>query len=185
MLSNSAFGSRHLNRPVLAKQRKYGDDLKACFDMGPLAEQTFDLSRPREVDCLDQIRGMDVLGELVREVVRLREFPERPSRLDGIFLWQTESKARDWPSFRTWPSALYEVEVIEQRASFFADIIGILASRGLDKLLASGLQPERVEELGEGMGHGSAIARLSGTVHYRMREKPATPSAVNRRKSTT
>lgn len=122
VLSSSAFGSRKLDRLVLAKQHKYGEDLKACFDMGPLAEQTFDLSRPREVDCLDSIRTMSVLGELVWEVVRLREFPGRPSRLDCLFFWQTESKARDWLSFRTWPSALYEVEVIEHRASFLADI---------------------------------------------------------------
>ena len=121
-LPNSTFGSRLLNRPVVEKLQKFGKDLEASFDMGPLADHTFDLSQPREVGCLDPIRAMDVLGELVWEIVRLREFPERPSRLEGMFLWQTESKARDWLSSRTWPSALYEVEVIEHRASFLADI---------------------------------------------------------------
>ncbi len=122
VLSDPYFGSKQLNRPVLSRQRKQGDDLKAFFDLGPLAEQTFDLSIPRPVICLDQIEGPVLLGELVLEVVRLREFPDRPSRLDCMFFWQTESEARNWLSFRTWPSALYEVEVIEHRASFLTDM---------------------------------------------------------------
>ena len=121
VLSRAAFGLRHLERPVLAKQPKQGDELKAFFDMGPLADETFDLSTPREVDCLDQIRAKAVFGELVWEVVRLREFPQRPSRFDCMFFWQTESDARNWLSFRTWPASLYEVEVIENRSSFIAD----------------------------------------------------------------
>ena len=122
VLSEPSIGSREFNRPVLSRQRKQGDDLKAAFDLGPLAEQTFDLSVPRAVDCLDQVQGVDVLGELVWEVVRLREFPDRPSRLDCTFFWQTEPVARDWLAIRTWPSTLYEVEVIEHRASFLTDI---------------------------------------------------------------
>ena len=48
-------------------------------------------------------------------------FPDRPSRLDCMFFWQTESVARNWLAIRTWPSTLYEVEVIEHRASFLTD----------------------------------------------------------------
>ncbi len=121
VLSEPSIGSRELNQPVLSRQRKQGDDLKAYFNLGPLAEQTFDLSVPRPVYCLDQIQGVNVLGELVWEVVRLREFPDRPSRLDCMFFWQTEPVARDWLAIRTWPSTLYEVEVIEHRASFLTD----------------------------------------------------------------
>ena len=121
VLSDPYFGSKQLNRPVLSRQRRQGDDLKAYFNLGPLAEQTFDLSVSRKVLCLDRIHGPGVLSELVWEVVRLGEFPDRPSRLDCIFLWQTESVARDWLAIRTWPSTLYEVEVIEHRASFLTD----------------------------------------------------------------
>ena len=96
--------------------------MKAYFNLGPMAEQTFDLSVPRKVLCLDRIHGPGVVSELVWEVVRLREFPDRPSRLDCMFFWQTESEARNWLSFRTWPSALYEVEVIEHRASLLTDM---------------------------------------------------------------
>ena len=122
VLSDPSFGSRELNRPVLSRQRRQGDDLKAYFNLGPLAEQTFDLSVPRKVLCLDGIHGPGVLSDLVWEIVRLREFPDRPSRLDCMFFWQTESEARNWLSFRTWPSALYEVEVIEHRASLLTDM---------------------------------------------------------------
>ena len=121
VLSEPSLGSRELNRPVLSRQRRQGDDLKAYFNLGPLAEQTFDLSVSRKVLCLDGIHGPGVLSELVWEIVRLGEFPDRPSRLDCIFLWQTESVARDWLAIRTWPSTLYEVEVIEHRASFLTD----------------------------------------------------------------
>ena len=122
VLSEPSLGSRELNRPVLSRQRKQGDDLKAYFNLGPMAEQTFDLSVPRKVLCLDRIHGPGVVSELVWEVVRLREFPDRPSRLNCMFFWQTESEARNWLSFRTWPSALYEVEVIEHRASLLTDM---------------------------------------------------------------
>ena len=122
VLPDPSFGSKQLNRPVLSRQRRQGDDLKAYFNLGPLAEQMFDLSVHRTVICLDGVRGPGVLSELVWEVVRLGEFPDRPSRLNCMFFWQTESAARNWLSFRTWPSALYEVEVIEHRASFLTDL---------------------------------------------------------------
>ena len=122
VLSDPSFGSKQLNRPVLSRQRRQGDDLKAYFNLGPLAEQMFDLSVHRTVICLDGVHGPGVLSELVWEIVRLREFPDRPSRLNCMFFWQTESAARNWLSFRTWPSALYEVEVIEHRASFLTDL---------------------------------------------------------------
>lgn len=60
--------------------------------------------------------------ELAWEVVRLREFPDRPSRLDCLYLWEREAKARDFHSRRPWPTGLYEVEVIECHRVFVADM---------------------------------------------------------------
>ena len=125
VLSDPAYGSRHLNRPILTRRRMQGDDLKVAYNLGPLAEHTFDLSVPREVNCFVQVQATSLFSDLVWEVVRLREFPDRPSRLDCMFFWQTESDARNWLALRTWPSALYEVEVIEHRASFLADMHGL------------------------------------------------------------
>src|SRR5689334_8717958 len=39
-----------------------------------------------------------VMLELAWETVRLREYPDRPGRLDCLFLWETEPKARDFSS---------------------------------------------------------------------------------------
>ena len=40
--------------------------------------------------------GPMALLEVVWEMVRLRELPDRPSRLDSLFLWSNEEKARAW-----------------------------------------------------------------------------------------
>ena len=47
LLSKGEFGRRHLERPILYKESKRGEDLKAHYDMGPLASEVIDLSRPR------------------------------------------------------------------------------------------------------------------------------------------
>ena len=60
--------------------------------------------------------------ELAWETVRLREFPDRPSRLDSLFLWETEERARAFFSRRTWPTGLYEVEVLDCRRVFVANM---------------------------------------------------------------
>ncbi len=75
--------------------------------------------------------GHQALLEVVWEMVRLRDFPDRPSRLDSLFLWSSEEEARAWhyrqhilPS-RDSPqeerpttagvAGLYEVEVVACR----------------------------------------------------------------------
>jgi hypothetical protein len=60
--------------------------------------------------------------ELAWEVVRLHEFPNRPSRLDCLFLWKKEEVARDFHSRRPWPTGLYEVEVVECSRVFVANM---------------------------------------------------------------
>ncbi len=45
---------------------------------------------------LEQPLGHQALLEVVWEMVRLREFPNRPSRLDSLFLWSSEEEARAW-----------------------------------------------------------------------------------------
>ena len=62
------------------------------------------------------------LLELTWEVVRLHEFPERPSRFQCLFLWQQESQARDFASRRPYPVALYEVEIASWSRLLIADI---------------------------------------------------------------
>lgn len=41
----------------------------------------------------------DIDREMIWEVVRLREFPHLPSRIDSRYLWQDEGKARMWHYF--------------------------------------------------------------------------------------
>lgn len=60
------------------------------------------------------------LLELGWEVVRLREFPHRPSRLDCLFLWLDEQVARDFHTRRPWPTTLYEVEITSCTSLFVA-----------------------------------------------------------------
>ena len=43
-----------------------------------------------------ELHGDMALREVVWEMVRLREFPDRPSRLDSLFLWSDEEEARAW-----------------------------------------------------------------------------------------
>ncbi len=63
--------------------------------------------------------GVQALLELIWEVVRVREFSERPSRFDSLFLWHDEAEVRAWHYrqhvIHTSPEevkvGLYEVEV--------------------------------------------------------------------------
>ena len=63
--------------------------------------------------------GVQALLELIWEVVRAREFSERPSRFDSLFLWHDEAEVRAWHYrqhvIHTSPEevkvGLYEVEV--------------------------------------------------------------------------
>lgn len=67
--------------------------------------------------------------ELVWELVRAREFPARPSRLDVLFLWQGEAHARAWhhrqdilgPGTGS-RRGLYEVEVEQVSRIWAADM---------------------------------------------------------------
>ena len=82
--------------------------------------------------------GHQALLEVVWEMVRLREFPDRPSRLDSLFLWSNEEEARAWhyrqhilpPPDSPQPgrlkttgvAGLYEVEVVACRRSCIANM---------------------------------------------------------------
>ena len=73
--------------------------------------------------CLDGIHGPGTfLASWSGRLFVSESFLIVPVVLIAFSLWQTESVARDWLAIRTWPSTLYEVEVIEHRASFLADI---------------------------------------------------------------
>lgn len=63
-----------------------------------------------------------MLMDMVWEVIRLREFPQHPSRWECLYLWQMESQARHFHSHRPWPTDLYEVEVVECRRALVANM---------------------------------------------------------------
>ena len=82
--------------------------------------------------------GHQALLEVVWEMVRLREFPDQPSRLDSLFLWSNEEEVRAWhyrqhilpppdsPHADRPTTAgiagLYEVEVVACRRSCIANM---------------------------------------------------------------
>ena len=82
--------------------------------------------------------GHQALLEVVWEMVRLREFPDRPRRLDSLFLWSNEEEARAWhyrqhilpPPDSPQPgrlkttgvAGLYEVEVVACRRACIANM---------------------------------------------------------------
>ena len=82
--------------------------------------------------------GPMALLEVVWEMVRLREFPDRPSRLDSRFLWSDEEEARAWHYRKhilprpdspqadrpttTGVAGLYEVEVVACRRTCIANM---------------------------------------------------------------
>ena len=67
-----------------------------------------------------------VLLELAWEMVRLQQFPDRPRRLDSLFLWADEVAARAWHyrkhTLRAATAGLYEVEVLICERVFAADM---------------------------------------------------------------
>ena len=82
--------------------------------------------------------GHQALLEVVWEMVRLREFPDRPGRLDSLFLWSNEEQARAWNYHQhilpppdsshadrtttTGIAGLYVVEVVACRRSCLANM---------------------------------------------------------------
>ena len=73
-------------------------------------------------DGIEATGAIPSLLELTWEIVRLNEFPERPSRLQCLFLWQQESRARDFASRRPHPVELYEVEIAACSRLLIADM---------------------------------------------------------------
>ena len=71
---------------------------------------------------LEPTGAIPALLESIWEVVRLHEFPELPSRLECLFLWQQESRAVDFASRRPYPVELYEVEVSSCSRLLIADM---------------------------------------------------------------
>jgi hypothetical protein len=62
-----------------------------------------------------------VLVELTLEIVRLRAFPQRPSRLSCMFFWQEAMMTQRW----AWPFGLYAMRVVTCETVFVADM-GVL-----------------------------------------------------------
>ena len=82
--------------------------------------------------------GHQALLEVIWEMVRLREFPDHPSRLASLFLWSNEEKARAWHyrqhilpppdspqtdrPMTAGIAGLYEVEVVACRRACIANM---------------------------------------------------------------
>ena len=62
-----------------------------------------------------------VMMELAWETVRLREFPQRPSRFDCLFLWPEASAGRRFDSHRE-ECELYDVEILKCARVFAANM---------------------------------------------------------------
>jgi hypothetical protein len=98
------------------------------LEPGTFQQQVFDRlviqvqTNPTQVIVPDAAWTGSIMSELAWEVIRLWEFPHRPSRLDCLFFWQGEEKARSFHSRRPWPTGLYEVEVIGCSRVFVADM---------------------------------------------------------------
>jgi Protein of unknown function (DUF2441) len=82
--------------------------------------------RGQDGGLLWQSEATHAVLELAWETVRLREYPERPSRFDCIFLWASEDAARHWHYRREVlggiVAGLYEVEVVTCERVFLADL---------------------------------------------------------------
>ncbi|MBC7807798.1 MAG: DUF2441 domain-containing protein [Akkermansiaceae bacterium] len=167
-LSGGGFGRRELARSVLQQQVFRGEELRALFDLGPLAVlDDLDLNRPRSLSAVKPTVTVRVLGELVWEVVRLREFPNRPSRLDCLFLWERELDARDWFSRRTWPSSLYEVEVTKIPNRVFVADLGLVQFSSPDGNVLGLMQRARHYWSQDGNTSRNPEVLLEGTVVIR------------------
>lgn len=108
-----------------------------------------------------------VMMELAWETVRLREFPQRPSRFDCLFLWPEASAARRFDSHRE-ACELYDVEILECARAFAADM-NLISYFEESETLASMFerarrywQAERKDEHGEILLEGTI--RIQGTI---------------------
>ena len=66
--------------------------------------------------------AIPTLLEMTWETVRLREFAHCPSRLQCLFLWESEDHVRDFASRRPYNVGLYEVEITEISRLLAADM---------------------------------------------------------------
>lgn len=105
--------------------------------------------------------------ELAWETVRQREFPNRPSRFECLFLWPEASAARRFDSHRE-ACELYDVEILECSRAFTADM-NLISYFEASETLASMFerarrywQAERKDEHGEILLEGTI--RIQGTV---------------------
>ena len=108
-----------------------------------------------------------VMMELAWEIVRLREFPQRPSRLDSLFLWREVCAARRFDSRRE-ACELYYVEILECSRAFAADM-NLISYFEESEILASMFararrywQTERKDEHAEILLEGTI--RIQGTI---------------------
>lgn len=108
-----------------------------------------------------------VMMELAWETVRLREFPQRPSRFDCLFLWPKASAARRFDSHRE-ACELYDVEIRECSRAFAADMNLISYFEEFETLESMFerarryWQAERKDEHGEILLEGTI--RIQGTI---------------------
>ena len=105
--------------------------------------------------------------ELAWETVRQREFPNRPSRFECLFLWPEASAARRFDSHRE-ACELYDVEILECSRAFAADM-NLISYFEASETLASMFerarrywQAERKDEHGEILLEGTI--RIQGTI---------------------
>ena len=122
LLSQGTFGRRILEHPIVEATALRGDALARRFDLGSAAAARFDLDQDRTILTADPLLTFPVLVELTLEVVRLRSYSQRPSRLDCMFFWQDATLAQQWARQRTWLFGLYAVRVVSCDKVFVADM---------------------------------------------------------------
>jgi hypothetical protein len=116
-----------------------------------------------------------ILLEFACEVIRLREFPHVPSRLDCLFLWEEERDARAWHYrkhvLQGSNGGLYEVEVVACERALAVDhnLVSYLAGETIGVLL------EQARRYWSGERTGPAEVLLEGSVAVR-RNRLALPS---------
>lgn len=107
---------------------------------------------------------LHVLLELACEATRLREFPDFPSRLECLFLWEDEEDARAWHYRRHLlqgsNAGLYEVEVVACHRVLAADfnLVSYLAGETAGSLM------EQARRYWRGERTGSREVLLEGNV---------------------
>lgn len=123
LLTPGNYGQRLIQSVVLRIEKIEGaENIKQFYEgIGVQLPPDFDFNKPRSVEKPDAHAASHALEEMILEVARLREFPDRPSRLDCLYLWEEEARARDFYSRRPHTTGLYEVEVVECRRVCVAD----------------------------------------------------------------